>query len=97
MKRLFSLIALMLVSECSFARDIILVENEASLSEGQMLLQIMEKKFNVPKTLVTYQPIKTCSRPTDAIMHLCLKADGNLEILKVNRFVMKNSFGAFFE
>lgn len=96
MKLICSFLILTL-SASALSRDIILVENLASKEEGQLLVRIMETKFNIPKNLVTYQIKKQCSGKTEAIMHLCLKEDGELEIIKVNRFVVKNSLSAFFD
>jgi len=96
MKLICSLLFLGL-SLSAFSRDIILVENLASKEEGQMLMNIMARKFKIPKNLVSYIATKQCSDKSEAIMHLCLKRDGELEIIKVNRFVVKNSLSAFYE
>lgn len=96
MKRIFSLLLFAICFSVS-ARDIILVENLASNEEGSMLKKIIEEKFNIPKSIVTYKSMTSCSTDTEAIMHLCLKRNGELEIVKVNRFVVKNSLSAFYE
>lgn len=96
MKLICSLIFLSL-SLKAYSRDIILVENLASKEEGQVLMNIIAKKFKIPKNLVSYKATKECSNKTEAIMHLCLKRDGELEIVKVNRFVVKNSLSAFYD
>lgn len=96
MKLICSLLFLSL-SYDAFSRDIILVENLASKEEGQMLMNIMARKFKIPKNIVSYQTPKQCSNKSEAIMHLCLKESGELEIIKVNRFVVKNSLSAFYE
>lgn len=80
-----------------YSRDIILVENLASKEEGQVLMNIIASKFKIPKNLVSYLKTNKCSVKTEAIMHLCLKQDGELEIVKVNRFVVKNSLSAFYD
>lgn len=100
MKSIFSIFlffTLAIAPTAKAARDIILIENSASPNEGEMLLNIMEKKFNVPLELITFKTTKNCSKSSEAIMHLCLNSRGELDVIKVNRFVMKNSFGAFFE
>lgn len=80
-----------------WGRDIILVENLASLEEGRMLMRIIEEKFNIPLSIVTFQARSDCSKNNEAIMHLCLQKNGELEIVKINRFVVKNSLSAFSE
>jgi len=96
MKLICSLI-LFCLSTSVFSRDIILVENLASKEEGQLLMNIIGRKFKIPKNLVSYKIEKSCSQKTEAIMHLCLKENGELEIMKVNRFVVKNSLSAFYD
>ena len=90
---------------CSFfvvlnlqARDVILIENLASHDEGKMLIRILKEKFHIPQKLITYKtPASECSKSADAIMQLCLKNDGEMEIIKLNKFVIENSLRAFLE
>ncbi len=96
MKLIFSLLFAMSLTPV-WARDIILVENLASNEEGRMLIKIIGEKFSIPNSIVTYQSKTECSTNTEAIMHLCLQKNGELEIVKINRFVVKNSLSAFFE
>ena len=85
-------------STISHSRDVILIENLASAEEGQMLLKIIQEKFNIPKKLITYRKIKSeCVKNSDAIMQLCLKADGEMDIVKINKFVVKETFRIFAE
>jgi hypothetical protein len=80
------------------ARDIILIENLASHSEGQMLLKIIQDKFKIPRKLITYRNITgNCVRESEAIMQLCLKNDGEMEVVKVNKVAVDNSLRAFLE
>ena len=96
-KSLLFLIILM-SSTISHSRDVILIENLASAEEGQMLLKIIQEKFNIPKKLITYRKIKSeCVKNSDAIMQLCLKADGEMDIVKINKFVVKETFRIFAE
>jgi len=91
------LAALILVSghEVS-ARDVVLVESLAGLESGLMVKKILMNKFQFPEKLITLKIIKTgCEAKSDAIVHLCLLSSGELEILKMNEFVVKNSFGIF--
>lgn len=99
MKSIFNLclagIILMALNQAQ-CREIILLENMASLSEGQMLRKILETKFQLPRSLITLKNIKTeCEEKSEAVIHLCLKADGELKVIKMNQFVVKNSFGIF--
>ncbi len=85
---------------CIFAsawgREIILVENLASPEEGQLLMRIIEDKFNIPLSIVSFQVKSECSKNNEAIMHLCLQKNGELEIVKINKFVVKNSLSVFY-
>lgn len=86
------------LSTSALARDIILIENQGSLESGQMLVRILESKFNMPRKFITYKKISgPCKKTSEAILQLCLKNDGELDIVKIDKFVMENSIGAFFE
>lgn len=100
MKRLFSLLTIyvFLLSSCSAsARDIILVENLATPEEGAMLIKIIAEKFHIPRNMISFKTPLQCSKQSEAIMHLCLRQDGVLDVLQVNKFVVKNSLSAFFD
>lgn len=99
MKSLFKSLLISLVAiNASFARDIILIENQASVDEGKLLIRILEEKFNIPRKLISYKRISGhCKTTSDAIMQLCLKNNGELEVIKVDRFVVENSIGVFLE
>jgi hypothetical protein len=36
-------------------------------------------------------------KTSDAIMQLCLKKNGEMEIVKINKFVVENTFRVFLE
>ena len=92
------LLFFLLITTVTHARDIILVENLASASEGEMLMNIIQQKFKIPRKLITYRSInQACMEKSEAIMHLCLKQNGELEVVKVNRFVVENSLRVFLE
>lgn len=99
MKWCFSLClaALILLSgERVFAREVILVESLAGQELGLLLKKILTDKFQFPEKLITLRIIKTgCETKSDAIVHLCLLASGELQVLKMNEYVVKNSFGIF--
>jgi hypothetical protein len=78
-----------------YARDIIVLENMADKSSGDLVIKILEEKFNIPRQLIAYRNSE-CSKSSEAILQLCMRANGELDIVKVDRFVMKNSFGVFF-
>jgi|GEM_PF-806357 len=78
------------------ARDVVLVESLAGLESGLMVKKILMGKFQFPEKLITLRIIKTnCEANSDAIVHLCLLPSGDLQVLKMNDFVVKNSFGIF--
>ncbi len=92
----FSSLASFTMLPIANSRDVILVENRASNQEGQLLLKILTKKFNIPEELITLKNINSfCEKKTEAIIHLCLQEDGELNVFKMNRFVVQNSLGAF--
>lgn len=98
MKWLYKFSMLTILTSATYARDIILVENQASVEEGKLLMKILQEKFNIPTKLITYkQPENGCANKSDAIMHLCMKKDGELEIVKLNRPVIERAFGVFRE
>lgn len=87
---------LTLASPHIMAREIILVENLATTAEGELLANILVKKFNLPRELITLKNInRDCEIKSEAIIHLCLNSDGELQIRKMNRYVVKNSLGVF--
>lgn len=80
------------------ARDVILVENLGERDQGELLMKILQEKFNIPRKLITYKSISNqCAKDSDAIMQLCLRKDGEMEILKLNKFVIENSLRVFLE
>lgn len=93
------LVAMMLInSAVSYSRDIILIENLADNQSGQTLLRIIQQKFNIPRKLITYRNVnRECMKKSDAIMQLCLKADGEMDIVKINKFVIEETFRVFAE
>lgn len=93
-----TLAALLAFSTAAYSRDIILIENQASASEGQMLLKIIQEKFNIPRKLITFRSInRECMKSSDSIMQLCLKPNGEMDIVKINKFVIENTFRVFLE
>jgi len=93
------LFTLMLMnSTMSYSRDVILIENLASVEEGQTLLRILQQKFNIPRKLITYRNSnRGCMKNSDAIMQLCLRANGEMDIVKINKFVIEETFRIFAE
>lgn len=95
-KSIFTIAVLLMVTN-SQARDVILLENMASAKEGEMVMEILLKKFNLPRRLITYKTKAACSKPNESIMQLCLKPNGELEIVKMNKFVVEETLGVFLE
>ena len=80
----------------SFAREIVLIENLATKAEGELLKYILIQKFHLPNELITLRNTTLpCEAKTDAIIHLCLLENGELNVLKMNQYVVKNSLGVF--
>lgn len=79
-----------------FSREVILIENLATSGEGELLVKILIKKFKLPQELITLRNTnQNCEVRSEAIIHLCLLASGELEVRKMNQYVVKNSLGIF--
>jgi hypothetical protein len=92
-----SLLILIILSTNVYARDIILIENLGTTAQGNALIKILQKKFNIPRKLIHYKNKQTCEKNSDAIMQLCLMASGEMEILKMNKYVMAETMSVFLE
>lgn len=89
-------IVLYFCMRCTYSREIILIENQATKEEGQKLESILINKFNLPKELIDLRhEVKICQNNSDAVLHLCLNTVGDLEVRKINEFVVKNSLSVF--
>ena len=87
---------LLLICPRLFSREIILIENQATTSEGELLKSILTKKFHLPSELITLKNTdQTCEQKSEAIIHLCLTVNGELMVKKMNQYVVKNSLGVF--
>lgn len=95
--KLIITLAVIIITTNAYARDVILLENLATVQEGEMVMQILQKKFNLPRSLITYKNKTGCSKTSEAIMQLCLKANGELEIVKMNKFVVEETLAVFLE
>ncbi|MBY0415950.1 MAG: hypothetical protein K2Q18_17395 [Bdellovibrionales bacterium] len=94
----FFFITCLTLSHNTIAREVILLENLATQAEGEMVIKIIQEKFKIPRKLITYRNINSeCSKESDSIMQLCLKSNGDLEVLKVNKFAVENSLRVFLE
>lgn len=102
MKSIFSnfifigLFPLILIPPPAMSREVILIENLATSAEGELLASILIKKFKLPRELITLRNTnQNCEIKSEAIIHLCLLASGELEVRKMNQYVVKNSLGVF--
>lgn len=90
------LLPLILISSPAISREVILIENLATSAEGELLASILTKKFKLPRELITLRNTnQKCEIKSEAIIHLCLLASGELEVRKMNQYVVKNSLGVF--
>lgn len=99
MKSIFrNLICCYLILICPrlHSREVVLIENLASTSEGELLRTILIKKFHLPRELITLKNTNLpCEVKAEAIIHLCLAANGELLVKKMNQYVVRNSLGVF--
>jgi hypothetical protein len=101
MKSIYKTIFLSLIistSNIGLAREVILIENQASSSEGELLVNILVNKFKLPRELITLKNTTfPCQKQSDAIIQLCLETNGELIVKKINQFIVKNSLGVFLD
>ncbi len=97
MKFQFKIFLLLALCNSATARDVILLENMATQKEGEAVVVILQKKFNIPKRLISIKNKPSCNKTSEAIMHLCLTKEGALEIVKMNKHVVEETLGAFIE
>lgn len=81
----------------AYAREIILIENLAGPAEEKMLTRILKEKFNIPESFIKVNQKRACKLNQDAIMHLCLRADGELDVLKIETYAIENMLRTFLE
>ena len=90
----FFIFLLILNIKC-YGREIILVENLASQMEGEVLKDLLINKFNIPIQLMTFKKaIHTCSHSPESILHICLKENGEIEILKMNKEILEKNLSS---
>lgn len=95
MKLIFSLF---LFSQITWGREIIIIEHIQNNETASMLKNILVTKFQLPEALIKIRSqVDACSIQTDAILHLCVQKDGELEIKKINKYVLKSAFNIFFD
>ena len=94
-KAIIAISIISILSGSLYARDIILIENLATQAEGEALISILQKQFSIPRRLITLKNKKVCQKNTEAIMHLCLRINSELEIVKMNKFVVEETLAAF--
>ena len=98
MKSIYKILIMsfLLIAPRLYAREIVLIENRATTQEGELLKMILMTKFHLPHELITLiNTPSPCDFKSDAIIHLCLEANGELNIVKMNQYVVKNSLGIF--
>lgn len=100
MKLVFNIffITLLAFSHAVSAREIIIIEHIDNKETALMVKNILLRKFQLPETLIkVYAQANNCSEKSDAILQLCVLRNGELEIKKINRFVLKSSFNIFLD
>jgi hypothetical protein len=99
MKLIFSaLITYLLISQNLSAREIILIEHLDNSEVAKIVKNILIKKFQMPDQLIQVSAQDSvCSEHTEAILQLCVLKNGELEIKKINKYVLKTAFNIFLE
>jgi predicted nucleic acid-binding protein len=90
----FYVFILILTFKC-YGREIILVENLASQREGEVLKDLLINKFNIPIQLMTFKKANhLCSHSPESVLHICLKKNGEIEILRMNKEILEKNLSA---
>lgn len=81
-----------------YAREIILIENLTDPIHGKTLISILNQKYQLPQKLITYNLQKDqCTKGSDAILHLCIKRNGDIDVLKYEQKVLEKMLSVFLE
>jgi hypothetical protein len=84
--------------QLAVARDIIIIEHIQNNETAQLVKKILMNKFQLPDRLITINlKTETCSIQNEAILHLCVLKNGELEIKKINKYVLKTAFNVFLD
>lgn len=87
---------LLVHSASGFSREIVLIENLSSQEEGEVVKNILIKKYKIPQELITLkQNETTCSKNSESILHLCIDENGELKVARMNKYVVRNALGVF--
>lgn len=100
MKLIFKLIitASIIFPNLVFSRDVILIEHIDNQDTANLVKQILTNKFQIPKNLIKiYGQESKCTEKTDAILQLCILRNSELEIKKIDRYVLNTAFNIFLE
>jgi hypothetical protein len=96
MKLIFSLI--FLLSQTVWSRDIIVIDHIQNNQTALLVKKILITKFQIPEKLIQINRQNlACDESKDAILHLCVDKDGNMEIKKINKYILKNAFNVFLD
>jgi hypothetical protein len=99
MKLIFSiLLTFLLRNSCAQARDVVVIEYIKNIESALVTKKILINTFQFPDHFIhIYKQETSCSNKTSAIVQLCILENGELEIRKINQYVLKNSFGIFLD
>jgi hypothetical protein len=97
MKLIFKALLLSVIfTQKTYAREIIVIEHIQNDVTAKMVKNILIKKFQLPERLIRINSrLNTCSIQSDAILHLCVQKSGEMEIIKINTYVLKSAFNVF--
>lgn len=99
MKLIFKiLVFLLFMSGMAHARDIIIIDHIHNLAVAKTVHALLINKFNMPKAFIRINESETqCQRSKESIMHLCVKENGDLDVINLNNYLLKSSFNIFLE
>lgn len=90
------MITLQCISSTVLCRDIVLIENRGPMETGVLLKTILMDKYHFPANIITLRATgQDCQKKSDSIIHLCIDKNGELEIKKINEFIVQNSLSVF--
>ena len=99
MKLIFSILfSFYLFTGRSLGRDIVVIEHIQNSETAKIVKNILINKFQLPEILIqTSSQNDACTVHSDAILHLCILKNGELEIKKINNYILKSAFNIFFD
>lgn len=86
----------MLINCNTWAREIFVIEHTNQIEVAKMTKKILINRFQIPESLIQIRNAN-CNDKSEAILQLCILNNGELEIKKINKYVLNNAFNIFLD